>query len=36
MRNLLIDMAYNGARYHGFQVQANGITVEETVQDAFR
>lgn len=35
MRNLLIDMAYNGARYHGFQVQANGITVEETVQDAF-
>lgn len=34
MRNLLVEICYNGANYHGYQVQANGITVAQTVQDA--
>lgn len=34
MRNLLVNICYNGANYHGYQVQANGITVAQTVQDA--
>ena len=34
MRNLLVEIAYNGSAYHGFQVQDNAITVEEVVQDA--
>ena len=33
-RNLLIEISYNGSKYHGFQVQKNAITVEEVVQDA--
>ena len=33
-RNLLVEIAYNGSRYHGFQVQENAVTVQETVQDA--
>lgn len=34
MRNLLVEIAYNGSAYHGFQVQENALTVEEVVQDA--
>jgi len=34
MRNLLVEMCYNGAKYHGYQVQANAITITEVVQDA--
>ena len=34
MRNLLVEIAYNGSGYHGFQVQDNALTVEEAVQDA--
>ncbi len=34
MRNLLINIAYNGANYHGYQVQNNAITIMEVVQDA--
>lgn len=33
-RNLLVEISYNGSKYHGFQVQTNAITVEEVVQDA--
>ena len=33
-RNILIEISYNGSKYHGFQVQKNAITVEEVVQDA--
>lgn len=29
-----IEMAYNGARFHGWQVQPNGITVQECVEKA--
>ncbi len=34
MRNLLIKIAYDGTDYHGWQVQPNGITVQQAVQDA--
>lgn len=34
MRNLLVCISYNGAKYHGYQVQANAITITEVVQDA--
>lgn len=33
-RNILVEISYNGSKYHGFQVQDNAITVEEVVQDA--
>lgn len=29
-----IDLAYDGTAYHGWQVQPNGITVQETLQTA--
>lgn len=34
MRNLKVFIAYNGAAYHGFQRQANAVTVQETVEKA--
>ena len=34
MRNLKVIMSYNGADYHGFQIQANAITVQEVVEGA--
>ncbi|MCR5484094.1 MAG: tRNA pseudouridine(38-40) synthase TruA [Clostridiales bacterium] len=34
MRNLLLTLRFDGAPYHGWQVQKNGISVQETVQDA--
>ena len=34
MRNLLIYLRYNGARYHGWQVQANAVSVQQVLQDA--
>ena len=34
MRNLLLTISYNGSGYCGFQVQQNGVTVAERVQDA--
>lgn len=34
MRRLLITMRYDGTRYHGWQVQPNGITVQQVFQDA--
>ncbi|MDE6004006.1 MAG: tRNA pseudouridine(38-40) synthase TruA [Oscillospiraceae bacterium] len=32
MRNLKVMMAYRGTAYHGFQVQNNGITVQQVVE----
>ena len=32
MRNLKVIMAYRGTAYHGFQMQNNGITVQEVTQ----
>lgn len=34
MRNILIEMSYDGTNYHGFQTQKNGITIQETVEKA--
>lgn len=34
MRRLLLTLRYDGTRYHGWQVQPNGVTVQETLQDA--
>ncbi|MBR6004772.1 MAG: tRNA pseudouridine(38-40) synthase TruA [Clostridia bacterium] len=35
MRNLLLELAYNGKAYHGWQVQENAPTVQQTFQDAW-
>ena len=29
-----IELAYDGTNYHGWQIQPNGISVQETVQSA--
>lgn len=34
MRNLLFTLRFDGARYHGWQVQPNGITVQAVFQDS--
>ncbi len=34
MRNLLFTISYDGTAYHGWQVQENAPTVQQTVQDA--
>ena len=34
MRNLLLFMRFNGANYHGWQVQENAASVQQTLQDA--
>ena len=34
MRRLLITIRYDGTDYHGWQVQPNGVTVQERIQDA--
>lgn len=34
-RNLLLTIQFDGTAYHGWQVQKNAITVQETLQDAF-
>lgn len=34
MRRLLLTLRYDGTAYHGWQVQPNAATVQETLQDA--
>ena len=34
MRRLLLTLRYDGGNYHGWQVQPNGVTVQQTLQDA--
>lgn len=34
MKRMLITISYDGTEYHGWQVQPNGVTVQETVQNA--
>ncbi|WP_295832184.1 tRNA pseudouridine synthase A, partial [uncultured Winogradskyella sp.] len=29
-----IQLSYNGSAYHGWQIQPNAVTVQETIQDA--
>ena len=33
MRRYFLHLAYNGTRYHGWQIQPNGISVQETLQN---
>jgi len=33
-RNIMLTLAYDGTAYHGWQVQPNGITVQECVESA--
>lgn len=34
MRNLLVEISYDGSAYHGWQVQKNALTVQEVFQNA--
>ena len=34
MKRMLLTISYDGTNYHGWQVQPNGITVQQTLQDA--
>lgn len=34
MRNFLLTLMFDGSAYHGWQVQSNAVTVQETLQDA--
>ena len=34
MRNLMLTLAYDGACFHGWQVQHNAVTVQQVFQDA--
>ncbi len=36
MKRFLLKLQYDGTNYHGWQVQANAITVQETLQTALR
>jgi len=36
MRNLLITLSYDGANYHGWQIQENALTVQQVFQEALR
>lgn len=34
MKRMLLTISYDGTAYHGWQVQPNGITVQQTLQEA--
>lgn len=36
MRNILVTLKYDGKYYHGWQVQNNAVTVQETFQNGLR
>lgn len=36
MRNLLLTLRYDGTLFHGWQIQSNGDSIQERLQDAFR
>ncbi len=36
MRNVLLTIAYDGTNYSGWQIQPNGVTIEEKLMEAFR
>lgn len=36
MRNILLNLSYNGKNYHGWQIQKNAVTVQEVFQKALK
>ena len=34
MRNLLLTLCYDGAGYHGWQIQENALAVQQVLQEA--
>lgn len=34
MKRILLTLSYDGTAYHGWQIQSNAVTVQETVQEA--
>ena len=34
MRNLLLTLCYDGAQYHGWQIQNNAVSVQQVFQEA--
>jgi tRNA pseudouridine38-40 synthase len=34
MRNIAVHLAFDGTNYHGWQVQSNAVTIQQTFQDA--
>lgn len=34
MKRMLLTISYDGTAYHGWQVQPNGVTVQQTLQDS--
>ena len=34
MRNIKLTIEYDGTNYHGWQIQPNGITIQEVIQNA--
>lgn len=34
MRNLLLNICYDGSRYHGWQIQQNAVSVQQVFQEA--
>ena len=34
MKNILLTLKFDGTNYHGWQVQSNAVTVQQTLQDA--
>lgn len=36
MARILLTLRYDGAAFHGWQVQPNGVTVQQTLQDAIQ
>ena len=36
MARILLTLRYDGTAYHGWQVQPNGVTVQQTLQDAIQ
>ncbi len=34
MQRYFIYLAYNGANYHGWQIQPNAVSVQQTIEDA--
>ena len=34
MKRIMITVAYDGTSYHGWQIQPNGVTIEEKLNQA--